>query len=81
MTPAEVLRNRARAVGVEMTVDQAEGTVNAMRAQGFKIVARDCGESADVVMEFTTLADGSRDAKLAHHDPKVIWAKIYDQMA
>lgn len=80
MTPAEILRNRARAVGCDMTVDQAEGTVASLRSQGYKIVARDCGESGEVAFEFGPVkADGSRDVKLATDSPNMIWALIWDQ--
>lgn len=81
MNPSEILRNRCRAVGVNMTDDEARGVVQSLCAQGFKLVARDCGESYEVVMDFGPLKpDGSRDAKLATDDPRKIWSQIWDQM-
>lgn len=82
MTPAEVLRNRARAVGCDMTVEQAVGTIEALRSQGFKLVARDCGESSEVALNISgEKKDGTRDVSLSTHDPKLIWALIWDQHA
>jgi len=82
MSPAEILRARARAVGVDMTADQAIGLIAAMRSQGYKITARDCGESREVALDFGPLkADGSRDVKLSSDEPSVIWAKIWDEHA
>jgi hypothetical protein len=82
MTPAEVLRNRARAVGCDMTVEQAEGTVSALRTHGYKITTRDCGESGEVALNISAeKRDGTRDVSLASQDPKQIWALIWDQFA
>lgn len=81
MTPAEILRNRSRAVGLDMTVDQAAGLVSALRAQGYKIVCRDIGESREVVLNMSgEKPDGSRDVSLCSSNPDVIWAKLWDEM-
>lgn len=81
-SPAEILRSRCRAVGVEMTNEQAEGTVAAMRAHGFKITARDIGESREVALDFgPTKPDGSRDVTICSNEPQVVWARIWDEMA
>jgi hypothetical protein len=82
VTPAEILRNRARAVGCDMTVEQADGTIAALRSQGYKITARDCGESGEVALDIGPVkVDGTRDVKLATDSPNRIWALIWDQHA
>jgi hypothetical protein len=81
MTPSEILRNRLRAMGVDCNNEQAQGCVDALRAQGFKITARDIGESREVVLDFGPEINGARDAKLCSQEPQIIWQKIWDEMA
>jgi hypothetical protein len=82
MSPAEILRARARAVGVDMSVEQANGLHMALRNHGYKVTARDIGESREVVLDMSgEKPDGTRDVSLCSQDPGVIWAKIWDEMA
>ena len=81
MTPAEILRSRCRAVGIEITNEQADGAYAAMRAHGFKITARDIGESREVALDFGPEVNGSRDAKLCSQEPQIVWQKLWDEQA
>jgi hypothetical protein len=80
-SPAEIIRNRCAAAGLAMTMPQAEDAVTLMRAHGWKLTPRDCGDTGDAVLEFTEQDGGGRESKLISQSPNVLWSKIWDQMA
>lgn len=79
-SPAEILRNRMGAAGVNISLTNAEDCIVLMRAQGWKIVGRDLGETREVVLE-TKVRDGVETVVLCSDQPQILWAKCWEAMA